>query len=80
VHRTISLLDLLNFSVNDSSDVVETVFNGNDFCQWLVSNGHMDDDNKAQDYCQDLINRKQLIRIDRGESTETDEQWFAFSK
>lgn len=71
------------FSLNSSVDTVETIFNGNDFCQWLVSNGHVENDLKANDYCQKLMDNKHIVCINRvpsDQSLDLMNHWYAFSK
>ncbi|UJR28564.1 hypothetical protein I4U23_009797 [Adineta vaga] len=70
-------------SMNSSLDTMETIFNGNDFCQWLVSNSFVDNDLKAQDYCQELIEMKQIVCINRQAKEQTLDSinhWYAFTK
>jgi hypothetical protein len=68
------------FSINSSRDSIETVFKGKDFCQWLVSNNHMENEFKAENYFQELVNNKQIICIDRLDNSESMNHWYAFSK
>ncbi|CAF3391754.1 unnamed protein product [Rotaria socialis] len=70
-------------SASGSMENIETTFNENEFCQWLVTNGHMENESIAHDYCQELVNKRQIICIDRTEnenSQEFDNHWYAFSK
>ena len=62
---------------------METIFNGNDFCQWLVSNGYLENDVRAQDYCQELVSMKHIVcinRIPKEETHDSVDNWYAFTK
>jgi hypothetical protein len=62
---------------------IETIFNGNDFCQWLVSSGHIENESKAQNYCHELVANKQIVCIDRTQNEQnldSTNHWYAFSK
>ena len=65
------------------TEPLETIFNGSDFCQWLVANGHADNEFTARDLIQTLLNSKQLICLSQeGEELDPDfsARWFAFTK
>lgn len=66
------------------NETFETIFNGSDFCQWLVANGRVDNEFSAQNFLQTLLNNKKLICLNQNSSDETNEdfstRWFAFSK
>lgn len=64
--------------MSTSTDTIETIFNGNDFCQWLVSTGHVENESKAQNYCEELVKKKHIVCINRKESSPNN--WYAFSK
>ena len=64
--------------MNSSGEATETIFNGNDFCHWLVSNAYVENETKAKTYCQELVDGKQLVRINRKENANN--PWYAFSK
>jgi hypothetical protein len=66
--------------MNSSTDTVESIFNGNDFCQWLVTNGHVEDESRAQNYCKELLNRKRIVCINRTQSDDLNNHWYAFTK
>ncbi|CAF4726475.1 unnamed protein product [Rotaria sp. Silwood1] len=74
---------ILTQSTNSSMETIETIFNENDFCQWLISSGYIENESKAHNYCQELIHKKQIICIDRIHSEEildSSNHWYAFSK
>ncbi|CAF3083061.1 unnamed protein product [Rotaria sp. Silwood2] len=52
---------ILTHSINSSLDSVETIFNEDDFCQWLISSGYMENESKAHNYCHALVNKKHII-------------------
>ena len=83
-HRYLSsgeFLDLSkSFSLSESSDTMEQIFKKNDFCQWLISNGHVENDSEARNYCEELETRKQIICVNRSENTDQNNQWYAFTK
>jgi len=66
--------------MSGSMDSIETIFNGNDFCQWLVSNGHMENDSKAQNFCQELVHDKKIVCIDQKDNIDPTDHWYAFTK
>ena len=69
--------------MNQSTDVVEPTFKGNEFCQWLVTNSYIESEASAESYCQDLVNQKQLVRLNRLQSDvsiNSTAAWYAFSK
>ncbi|CAF0988230.1 unnamed protein product [Rotaria sp. Silwood1] len=37
----------------------ETIFNGNQFCQWIITNGYVENEYMAQNYFQQLLDHKQ---------------------
>ena len=70
-------------SMNSSFDSIETTFSEKEFCQWLVANGYTENESTARHYCQDLVDRKLIVcvnRIQTDERTEPDASWFAFAK
>jgi hypothetical protein len=61
----------------------ETIFNGNEFCQWLVENDHIEDEIMAQTYIQQLLNNKQIVCVNQNENdvhSDLLSNWYAFSK
>lgn len=66
--------------MSDSSESNERIFNKIEFCQWLVSNGHVENESQAQNYCQELETNKQIICINRTPATDQSIHWYAFSK
>ncbi|CAF1241236.1 unnamed protein product [Rotaria sordida] len=70
-------------SINSSMETIETIFNENDFSQWLISNGYTENELTAHHYCQELANKKQIICIDRIQNEEildSSNHWYAFTK
>lgn len=68
------------FSMNAS---YETTFDGNRFCQWLITNNHVENQFIAQNYLQKLIDQKQIICINQKTlDSENDilSNWYAFAK
>ncbi|CAF3574612.1 unnamed protein product [Adineta steineri] len=70
-------------SMSNSLDTIGTIFNGNDFCQWLVSNNYIENESKANDYCQELMTNKHIVCINRirnEQLSDSTNNWYAFSK
>jgi len=67
------------------NDSIEPIFNGNEFCQWILTNNYVENQFMAQTYIQKLIDNKQIICVNQNQN-ETDEDmdllsnWYAFSK
>ncbi|CAF3775579.1 unnamed protein product [Rotaria sordida] len=61
----------------------ETIFNGNQFCQWLITNGYVENEYMAQNYFQQLIDHKQITCINQKQNDQEHDplsNWYAFSK
>ncbi|CAF4066751.1 unnamed protein product [Rotaria sp. Silwood2] len=61
----------------------ETIFHGNQFCQWLITNGYVENEYMAQNYFQQLIDHKQVICINQKQKDNEFDlllSWYAFSK
>ena len=68
------------FSTDDS---IETIFLGNEFCQWLVNNQHMENEYLAQIYLKELLMKKQIICINQNQTEDEIDivkNWYVFSK
>ncbi len=68
------------FSINDS---IEVSFNGNEFCQWLITNHHVENEFLAHIYFKQLIDRRQIICINQKQTDDDTDilmNWYAFSK
>lgn len=59
---------------------MEQIFKKDDFCQWLISNGHVENESEARNYCEELQTRKQIICVNRSENIDQNNQWYAFTK
>jgi hypothetical protein len=61
----------------------ETIFKGNEFCQWLITHNYVENTVMAQTYFQQLIDNQQIILINQNQ-TDVDidllSNWYAFSK
>ena len=66
--------------MSDSSEGNERIFNKSEFCQWLVSSGHAENESQAQNYCLELETNKQIICINRPGTTDQTTHWYAFAK
>jgi hypothetical protein len=64
------------------NDSMEKIFNGNEFCQWLITNGYVENELMFQTYLKELINDKHIICINQQQNEDMDllTNWYAFSK
>ena len=65
-----------------ASESLGTIFNGSEFCQWLMQHDYVHGEEMARAYLQKLIIQKQLICVNQmANDTELDvsTQWFVFS-
>jgi hypothetical protein len=65
------------------NDSIETSFIGNEFCQWLITNHHVENEFLAHIYFKQLIARKQIICLNQKpieDDTDILNNWYAFSK
>ena len=66
--------------MSDSSEGIERIFNKTEFCQWLVSSNHAENESQAQNYFQELEANKQIICINRTGTIDQTTHWYAFTK
>lgn len=65
------------------NDSIETIFIGNDFCQWIVNNQYVENEFLAENYLKKLIDTKQIICINQNQTDEETDlltNYYAFSK
>jgi hypothetical protein len=65
------------------NDSIETSFLGNEFCQWLINNQHVENEYLAHIYLKELLAKKQIICINQNQTeddTDILKHWYAFSK
>lgn len=69
--------------MDGSINTMETIFSESEFCDWLVVNGYMQDESRAHSYCRELMNKKQIVCIDRVQNEQISnvtDHWYAFTK
>jgi len=65
------------------NDSIETIFIGNEFCQWIINNNYVENEFMAETYFKKLIDNKQIICINQKQDDEDVHllsNWYAFSK
>jgi hypothetical protein len=65
------------------NDSIETIFIGNEFCQWIINNNYVENEFMAETYFKKLIDNKQIICINQKQDDEDIDllsNWYAFSK
>lgn len=67
------------FSLKQSS---ESIFTGNEFCQWLIVQNYIENELMARAYIDKLRNEQQIICLNQNIHNDSDflTNWYAFSK